>query len=120
MSPRGPNQLDRNSPTVLTGVPTFRGSAYLITGMSGVGELVAIGRLAEHLDDLLVVGGLLLGCGGIAAPAALAVGHHQTIGERGLRVDQLVAERHVAQLVREHRSFSRVGDRRSEDKQRRT
>ena len=42
-----------------------------------------------------------------SASQQLAVGHHQTIGERELRVDQLVAERHVAQLVREHRREAR-------------
>ena len=75
---------------------------------AGVGQLVAIGRLAEQLDDLLVSRGLLLGRAAESQRLQqLAVGHHQTIGERELRVDQLVAERHVAQLVREHRREAR-------------
>jgi hypothetical protein len=65
---------------------------------------LSIRRLAEQLDDLLVGCGVLLGRA--AEPQRLhqlAVGHHQTIGEPELGVDQLTAERHVAQLVRKHR-----------------
>ena len=75
----------------------------------GARQLVLVGRVLQELDHLGVGGGFLAFVMVKTDRAEqLAVGNHEPVGERKLRVDQLVSQHHVTELVREHHRQTRL------------
>ena len=75
----------------------------------GIRELVLVRRLLEQLDDLRVRRRFLLRrARHLQRSQHVVVADHQAIGVRELRVDQLMPEDDVAQLVREHHRERRL------------
>ena len=87
----------------------LRGAVNRAEEEPGVRQLVLVWRVLQKLDHLRVGGGFFV-CVMVEADRAeqLAVGDHEPVGERKLRVDQLVSQHHVTELVREHHRQTRL------------